>query len=100
MQKAEQKLANAIKAGDIDTIGISHRLLEVARKRMDGATAELCDIATKRKKMTETDKANLMLLSVPPENKLKLHPATNNLNSAPRLLLIEIIQTLLLYRQY
>jgi hypothetical protein len=48
LQEAESKLANAIKAGDISQIGISHGLLEVARKRMSTATDELCAISTKR----------------------------------------------------
>jgi hypothetical protein len=48
LQEAEKKLASAIKAGNIDDI--SHGLLEVARKRMNDATSELCDIASKRKK--------------------------------------------------
>ena len=40
LQVAESKLADAIKAGDIDAIGISHGLLEVAHKQMDNATNE------------------------------------------------------------
>ena len=39
-----------MKAGDIDAIGISYGLLEVARKRMDKATNDLCSIAEKRKR--------------------------------------------------
>lgn len=56
LHEAEQKLSDAIKAGDIDRIGISHGLLEVARKRMDAATTELCSIAAKRKKNADKSK--------------------------------------------
>jgi len=53
LEEAGAKLACAIKAGDIHQIGISHGLLEVARKRMSNATEELCSIAMKRKKNSE-----------------------------------------------
>jgi len=56
LQEAESKLADAIKAGDIDAIGISHGLLEVARKRMDNATNELCSIAEKRRRTADKSK--------------------------------------------
>ena len=54
LQEAESKLADAIKAGDIDAIGIS--LLEVARKRMDNTTNELYSIAEKRKRTADKSK--------------------------------------------
>jgi hypothetical protein len=53
LHEAEEKLSTAIKSGNIDQIGISHGLLEVARKRMDSATAELCSIAQTRKRNAE-----------------------------------------------
>lgn len=53
LQEAEGKLSDAIKAGNTDQLGVSHGLLEVARKRMDGANVELGSIASKRKHMAE-----------------------------------------------
>ena len=47
--ETELKLADAIKARDIDRFRISHGLLQVARMRMDGATNAKLNSADKSK---------------------------------------------------
>ena len=49
LTEAEGKLADAIKAGNMEMISVAHGLLEVARCRMDSATGKLSALAGKRK---------------------------------------------------
>ena len=51
--ESESKLADAIKHGDMDRVSVAHSFLEVARKRTDAATKELCVVAETRKKCAD-----------------------------------------------
>ena len=53
LQEAEQKLSDAIKAGNMDQISVAHAMIEIARKRMSAATDELSTLANKRKRCVE-----------------------------------------------
>lgn len=72
LKEAEEKLSDAIKAGNMDQISVAHGLLEVARKRMDSATDELSKLAAKRKTCNDKQKRQLSHLKdndQPPQKK-------------------------------
>lgn len=59
LKEAETKLAEAIRAGNMDNISIAHGLLEVARCRMNAATKTLSKMAEKRQVCLQKKKRHL-----------------------------------------
>lgn len=59
LKEAEAKLAEAIKAGDVDKTAVAHGLLEIARKRTYDATDELGKLSEKRKRCLQKRKRHL-----------------------------------------
>jgi len=58
LQEAEGKLSDAIKAGNMDQISVTHAMLEIALKRMSEATTELSALAEKRKRCVDKKKSH------------------------------------------